>query len=68
MLTARDIIERLQLKPLTIEGGYFRETYRSTLTLPAAALPGEYGGDRNVSTAIYYLLTPETFSAIQSVL
>ena len=67
MLTAREIIERLQLVPLTIEGGYFRETYRSPLTLPAAALPGEYGGDRNVSTAIYYLLTPETFSAIHRV-
>jgi predicted cupin superfamily sugar epimerase len=67
VLTAREIIERLQLVPLTIEGGYFRETYRSTLTLPAAALPAKYGGDRNVSTAIYYLLTPETFSAIHRV-
>ncbi len=30
-------------------------------------LPNEYGSDRNVSTAIYYLLTPETFSAIHRV-
>ena len=67
MLTAREIIERLHLKPLTFEGGYFRETYRSALNLPAAALPDEYGGNRNASTAIYYLLTPETFSAIHCV-
>src|SRR5690242_11757474 len=64
MLTAEQIIERLQLVPLTIEGGFFRETYRSDLSIPAAGLPGVYGGDRNASTSIYYLLTPDTFSAI----
>jgi uncharacterized protein len=67
MLTAREIIDRLKLAPLTIEGGYFRETYRAPLTLAACALPDEFGGDRNASTAIYYLLTPETFSAIHRV-
>jgi predicted cupin superfamily sugar epimerase len=67
MLTARQIIDRLHLVPLTIEGGYFRETYRSALSLPAEALPSGYGGDRNISTAIYYLLTPDTFSVIHGV-
>jgi uncharacterized protein len=67
MLTAEQITERLKLVPLTIEGGYYRETYRAPLTVPRDALPNEYGGDRNVSTAIYYLLTPETFSAIHIV-
>ena len=67
MLTAEQITERLNLVPLTIEGGYFRETYRAPLIMPCDALPNEYGGDRNVSTAIYYLLTPETFSAIHIV-
>jgi predicted cupin superfamily sugar epimerase len=67
MLTARQIIERLNLIPLTIEGGYFRETYRSALSVPAGALPAEYGGDRSVSTCIYYLLTPDTFSALHIV-
>lgn len=67
MLTAQQIIDRLQLVPLTIEGGYYRETYRSALTVPGAALPAEYNGDRNVSTAIYYLLTPDTFSLIHRV-
>ncbi len=67
MLTAQDVIDRLQLVPLTIEGGYFRETYRSSLILPATALPDRFGAPRNVSTAIYYLLTPDSFSAIHRV-
>jgi predicted cupin superfamily sugar epimerase len=67
MLTALQIIERFQLKPLTIEGGYFRETYRSTLTVPAESLPQEYHSARNASTAIYYLLTPDTFSVMHRV-
>lgn len=37
------------------------------MTLPAGALPTEFAGDRNASTCIYYLLTPETFSAIHRV-
>ena len=67
MLTAQQVIDRLKLVPLTIEGGYFRETYRAPLIIPVTGLPSEYTGDRNVSTAIYYLLTPDTFSAIHIV-
>jgi predicted cupin superfamily sugar epimerase len=67
MLTTQQIIDRLQLVPLTIEGGLFRETYRSQLSIPAESLPTNYTGDRNVSTAIYYLLTPDTFSLIHRV-
>src|SRR4029079_11335198 len=67
MLTAQQVIEQLKLVPLTIEGGYFRETYRAPLMIPGGALSKEYTGDRNVSTAIYYLLTPDTFSAIHIV-
>jgi predicted cupin superfamily sugar epimerase len=62
-LTAEDIIRLLQLKPLTIEGGYFRETYRAQEQL---AFSG-YKGARCLSTAIYYLLTPETFSEMHRV-
>lgn len=54
MTTAADLIAALRLVPLLPEGGYFRETYRSP----------ERHRDRSLSTAIYYLLTPETFSAL----
>src|SRR5262249_55564259 len=45
-------------------GGYFRETYRCADVLPASALPACYGRDKSAATAIYYLLTPETCSAL----
>ncbi|NQU43247.1 cupin domain-containing protein [bacterium] len=67
MLTATDIIRLLDLKPLAIEGGYYRETYRSDETVPAAALPGRYGVLKSFSTAIYYLLIPKTYSVIHRV-
>lgn len=56
-MTADDVIRLLQLQPHPVEGGYFRETYRSSGILPAAALPA-HRADRSVSTAIYYLLKP----------
>jgi len=38
------------------EGGYFRETYRSGEFITSDHLPERYHGDRNYSTAIYFLL------------
>jgi predicted cupin superfamily sugar epimerase len=38
------------------EGGWFRETYRSSERLAAALLPARFGGDRALSTSILYLL------------
>lgn len=51
-MTADDVIRLLHLQPHPVEGGFFRETYRSAATLPTQ------GGRRSVSTAIYYLLKP----------
>jgi predicted cupin superfamily sugar epimerase len=48
-------IEKLNLLPHP-EGGYYRETYRSTETIPAGGLPNRFAGARNFSTAIYFLL------------
>ena len=53
-LTAKDIIEKLQLEP-HIEGGYFRETYRDAETMSTE----REGGDRSNLTSIYYLLTED---------
>ena len=64
MLTAEQIRELLQMKPHPIEGGYFVETYRSAQKFPEGLLPATQQGERAVSTAIYYLLTPDTFSAL----
>ena len=55
MLTPDEIIRTLELKPLPIEGGFYRQTYRSHEQL---------GDGRALATAIYYLLTPDTRSTI----
>ena len=64
MLTVEALRGILGLTPHPVEGGYFAETYRSADRIPAAALPSHYRGARAASTAIYYLLTPDTFSAM----
>ena len=64
MMTADQIINSLRLKPHPEEGGYFVETYRSQEFISKEALPDRYDGARSYGTAIYYLLTPDTFSAL----
>ncbi|MGC2417409.1 MAG: cupin domain-containing protein [Candidatus Acidiferrales bacterium] len=64
MLTPEQIRDLLKMKPLPVEGGYFAETYRAKDAVAASALPGSYPGERAISTAIYYMLTPDTFSAL----
>lgn len=60
--TAEGWIERLRLEAHP-EGGYFRQTYRADLTWAKAALPAGFSGGRAASTAIYFLLEGENFSA-----
>jgi predicted cupin superfamily sugar epimerase len=64
MLTAEELIRLLQLEPLAREGGWYRETYRSSLQLPAEVLTPRYCAPRSAGTAIYYLLTPDTYSSL----
>ena len=61
------LIDKLHLKPHP-EGGYYRETYRSKGIIEANELVAEYGGVRNFSTCIYFLLTSDTFSAFHRIL
>jgi uncharacterized protein len=63
-MTAEQLIQQLNLQPHPKEGGYFRETYRATEALRTDALPPRYGAARSISTAIYYLLTPNSYSAL----
>lgn len=62
--TADELIALLDLRPLSGEGGYYRETYRSGERVPRAMLPERYTADKSAATSIYYLLTPESFSAL----
>ena len=49
------------------EGGYYRETYRSKGKIGAKELSPAFRGDRNYSTAIYFLLTSDNFSAFHRI-
>jgi hypothetical protein len=64
MMTAEELIQRLGLKPLPGEGGFYCETYRSVEEIPKEALAERYTASKPVGTAIYYLLTPDTFSRL----
>jgi uncharacterized protein len=55
-------IERLGLEAHP-EGGYFRQTYRSEMMIAHEALPAGFSGARAASTAIYFLLEGNNFSA-----
>ena len=57
---AREVIERLGLEPHP-EGGYFAETYRSRTRVATSA------GERSAGTAIFYLITPDSFSTLHRV-
>lgn len=62
--SASDIIGLLGLRPLPEEGGFYRESYRSEERLPPGSLPQRYAGARALATSIYYLVTPDSFSAL----
>jgi predicted cupin superfamily sugar epimerase len=63
-MTADDVKQLLQLQPLAIEGDFFSETYRSRWNVSAEYLPDGIRSPRSICTAIYYMITPETFSAL----
>ena len=58
-MKADHLIQRLGLKKLPGEGGYYKETYRSDETA---------GEDRSLSTAIYYLQLTLIASALYRIL
>ena len=63
---AENWVNNLGLMPHP-EGGYFKEVYRSEEEIPARALPARFKGNRNFSTAIYYLLGKGDFSAFHRI-
>ncbi|NVN90034.1 MAG: cupin domain-containing protein [Desulfuromonadales bacterium] len=49
------------------EGGWFRETYRASESIPPAGLPDRFNGPRSLCTAIYFLLERGQFSALHRI-
>jgi predicted cupin superfamily sugar epimerase len=65
-LPAQALIELLGLEPLPVEGGLFRQTYRSDDLLAPAGLPPRYPAAKPAGTAILVMFTddPDSFSAV----
>jgi uncharacterized protein len=49
------------------EGGYYRETYRSMLRVTSNTESDDFPNQRSFSTAIYYLLCDDDFSALHRI-
>ncbi len=61
-MKAEELIRILKLQEHPVEGGYFRESYRSAGRIAPESLSPGYESDRSYSTAIYYMLVPGVFS------
>lgn len=62
-MSAQQVIEKLNLEALPGEGGFFRETFKSTNSIQKQCLPENYTHPHSLATCIYYLITPTSFSA-----
>ncbi len=49
------------------EGGYYKETHRSSEGIKNKSLPKRFSGNRSFSTAIYFLLSKGNFSAFHRI-
>jgi len=64
---AKELVVRLGLEKHP-EGGYYREMYRSGDSVAEECLPERFSdGERSLSTAIYFLLAGEDFSALHRI-
>ena len=64
MLTPERLIDLLDLAPLPVEGGHFRQTYRAGDVVGGAGLPARYTHAKAFGSAIYYLLHDGHMSAM----
>lgn len=64
-ITVDELVKIYNMEPHP-EGGYYKEIYRSSSTIPANVLP-EHGGNRNYCTDIYYLLPKGSISKIHKI-
>ncbi len=61
-MSPEKIIQKLNLKPLQVEGGFFRQSYKSNETFKLTS-----GETRSLATMIFYLITEKDFSSLHAV-
>ncbi len=60
MDTAKQILKTLELEPLPQEGGFFKETFQSSIYYH----PKNWEGERMIYSCIYYMITPQSYSVM----
>lgn len=65
-MSVETLVKQLELLPHP-EGGFYKETYRSSLTLSRECLPPGFEGERNIATGIYFLIEKGNFSALHKI-
>jgi len=63
---AKLIADKFKMMPHP-EGGYFKEMYKSDEKILSGHLPERYGDERKFSTAIYFMLADNQFSALHRI-
>lgn len=66
VVNVQELVHQFNLQPHP-EGGFYKETYRSPEIIPQQFLSKQFKGDRAYSTAIYFLLEQENFSAFHKI-
>ena len=66
MSRIQQLIQQFDLQPHP-EGGWYKQTYKSSELIPGESLPARFGGNRHFSTAIYFLLEQGNFSAFHRI-
>ncbi|MCY7311275.1 MAG: cupin domain-containing protein [Chitinophagaceae bacterium] len=65
-MTPLQLIQHYKLQPHP-EGGWYKQTYAADEIISKDALPVRFGADRVFSTAIYFLLEQQKFSAFHRI-
>jgi len=65
-MTPLQLIQHYKLQPHP-EGGWYKQTYAADEIISKDALPERFGADRVFSTAIYFLLEQQKFSAFHRI-
>lgn len=65
--TLSPLVDALQLQP-HVEGGWFREMWKSSFEIPKGVLGPRYSGARASASSVYFLLHPGEVSAWHQVL
>lgn len=63
---ASNLINELELEKHP-EGGWYKEMYRSNLSIKKDGLPDSFNGDRNAITSIFYMLCDTEFSSFHKI-